>query len=203
MEYDLIDIEDIEYTNEFIEMVDIEVDDDHTFVLSDNIISHNSAAGSILQKRDPTTDAVYTLRGKIKNVRTIEDLSNNKEILDLMNILNLNLDDKGSKTQYKKVIIATDADCLDENIEIITQNGIKKIKNINYNDKVLTHTGNYKSIKHIVKTIKNEFIEIKINGEFIKCSKNHIFLIMRDGNIIEEIAQNIKKTDFFLLKRQF
>jgi len=110
MEYDLIDIQNIEYTDEYIDMVDIEVEDDHTFILDNNIISHNSACGSILQKRDPTTDSVYTLRGKVKNVRTIEDLSSNKEIIDLMNILDLNLDDKGKKITFDKIIIATDAD---------------------------------------------------------------------------------------------
>ena len=74
------------------------------------LVEGNSARGSILQKRDPNVDAVYTLRGKLKNVKSISDLSSNVEIIDLINILNLNLEDKGSDVKYKRIIIATDGD---------------------------------------------------------------------------------------------
>lgn len=74
------------------------------------LVEGGSAAGSILQKRNVLTDSVYALRGKIKNTRTLEDLYSNREILDLINILDLNLDDSGEKIKYKRVIIATDYD---------------------------------------------------------------------------------------------
>ncbi len=69
-----------------------------------------SALGAILQKRNPKTDAFYALRGKVKNVRCLSDLTSNIEIVDLINILNLNLEDQGEKCAYKKVIISADAD---------------------------------------------------------------------------------------------
>lgn len=69
-----------------------------------------SASGSILQKRNPAEDGVYALKGKIKNCRSISDLSDNKEILELMSILNLDPEGPTGKCPYEKVVIATDQD---------------------------------------------------------------------------------------------
>jgi DNA gyrase/topoisomerase IV subunit B len=69
-----------------------------------------SAIGSLLQARDPQTQAAYALRGKVKNVRTIEDLSGNTEIVELINILNLDVENHGSTCDYKRVIVAVDGD---------------------------------------------------------------------------------------------
>jgi DNA gyrase/topoisomerase IV subunit B len=73
------------------------------------IVEGGSAMGSILQKRDPKNDAVYALKGKIKNARKLSDLTSNAEIVDLMNILNLDPEnDRACK--YERVVISTDAD---------------------------------------------------------------------------------------------
>lgn len=73
------------------------------------IVEGGSAMGSILQKRDPKNDAVYALKGKIRNARRLSDLTSNFEIVDLMNILNL--DPENDKLcKYEKIIISTDAD---------------------------------------------------------------------------------------------
>jgi DNA gyrase/topoisomerase IV subunit B len=74
------------------------------------IVEGLSAMGSILQKRDPRKDGVYALKGKIKNARSLEDLSSNREIIELMQILNLDPDDRNSDGQFKNVIISTDRD---------------------------------------------------------------------------------------------
>ena len=76
------------------------------------IVEGLSAMGSILQKRDPERDGVYALKGKIKNCRNLGDLSDNKEILELMQILNLDPTVKTLQmlSGYSRVIIATDAD---------------------------------------------------------------------------------------------
>ena len=81
--------------------------------LADNlfIVEGLSAMGSILQKRDPKNDGVYALKGKIKNCKNIGDLSDNKEILELMQILGLDPSSKNIETVgYKKIVIATDPD---------------------------------------------------------------------------------------------
>lgn len=75
------------------------------------IVEGLSAMGSILQKRNPKEDGVYALKGKIKNCRNIGDLSDNKEILELMQILGLDPASRNNEIiGYKKIIIATDPD---------------------------------------------------------------------------------------------
>jgi len=75
------------------------------------IVEGLSAMGSILQKRNPKEDGVYALKGKIKNCRNIGDLSDNKEILELMQILGLDPSSRNNEVVgYKKIIIATDPD---------------------------------------------------------------------------------------------
>lgn len=91
-------------------VIDIQVEDDESFVLASGIISHNSARGSILQRRNAESDGVYTLKGKIKNARNIGDLSKNNEIIDIMAILGIDPANY-SNCAYNKVVIATDWDC--------------------------------------------------------------------------------------------
>lgn len=74
------------------------------------IVEGESAMGSILQKRDVKNDGVYRLKGKIKNVRSVSDLSSNDEVVELMQILDLDLDASKRNFSYKRIIIATDAD---------------------------------------------------------------------------------------------
>lgn len=75
------------------------------------IVEGLSAMGSILQKRNPKEDGVYALKGKIKNCKNIGDLSDNKEILELMQILGLDPTSRNMEVMgYKKIVIATDPD---------------------------------------------------------------------------------------------
>lgn len=74
------------------------------------IVEGLSAMGSILQKRDPKKDGVYALKGKIKNARSLSDLSQNREILELMQILNLDPEGSNLPCPFGKVIISTDQD---------------------------------------------------------------------------------------------
>jgi len=74
------------------------------------IVEGLSGMGSILQKRDPKREAVYALKGKIKNARSLSDLSDNREILELMQILNLDPEGPGLSCPFDRVVIATDQD---------------------------------------------------------------------------------------------
>lgn len=74
------------------------------------IVEGLSAMGSILQKRDPKKDGVYALKGKIKNARSLSDLSENREILELMQILNLDPEGQNLACPFERVVIATDQD---------------------------------------------------------------------------------------------
>jgi len=68
-----------------------------------------SAAGSVKQARDSETDAIYALKGKVKNARKLSDLTANAEWMDIMSILEI---EPGSPKLpvYEKIIIATDED---------------------------------------------------------------------------------------------
>jgi DNA gyrase/topoisomerase IV subunit B len=68
-----------------------------------------SAAGSVKQARDSETDAVYALKGKVKNARKLSDLTGNAEWLDIMSILEIE-PGNGKLPMYEKIIIATDED---------------------------------------------------------------------------------------------
>lgn len=73
------------------------------------IVEGGSAMGSICQKRDTYNDAVYALKGKIRNARRLSDLTGNSEIVDLMNILNID-PENSLNCKFERVIISTDAD---------------------------------------------------------------------------------------------
>lgn len=73
------------------------------------IVEGLSAAGSILQERDPKLDGVYALKGKVKNARTIADLQST-EILELMKILNLDTESPMNNIPYENIVIAADQD---------------------------------------------------------------------------------------------
>lgn len=74
------------------------------------IVEGLSAMGSILQKRDPKKEGVYALKGKIKNARSLSDLSETREILELMQILNLDPEGHHLVCPFDKIVIATDPD---------------------------------------------------------------------------------------------
>ncbi len=68
-----------------------------------------SAAGGVKQSRNSETEGVYALKGKIKNTRSLSDLTDNKEILEIMSILGIEPGSKKPPT-YKNIIIAADED---------------------------------------------------------------------------------------------
>jgi len=68
-----------------------------------------SAAGSVKQARDSELEGVYALKGKIKNTKKLSDLTENKEVLEIMSILGID-PSKISPPEYNNIIIATDED---------------------------------------------------------------------------------------------
>jgi len=158
-----------------------------------------SAAGSLKQARNSEIEGVYALKGKIKNTKKLSDLVENKEILEIMSILGID-PSKESPPLYQNIVIAADEDCIDGELRIITKKGPKFIKDISYEDKILTHNNKYKSIEKIIETHKEKIIEIEINGNIFCCSEHHKLIILRKGEIKEIFAKNLTKKDFLLLK---
>ena len=87
---DIIEIEEYHKCN----MIDIEVEEDHTFILSNGLISHNSAAGNGIKVRDPKKHGFFPLRGMPMNTfgAKHKDILDNKELSNIMAILGLRFD---------------------------------------------------------------------------------------------------------------
>lgn len=112
--FELIDIEDVSHDNEHINMVDLYVEDDESFILSDGLVMHNSAASEIVSCRNPKLHASFALTGKINNVysTTPAQLLKMGKITNLLTVLGLT---PGIKATYNnlnfgQICISTDAD---------------------------------------------------------------------------------------------
>jgi DNA gyrase/topoisomerase IV subunit B len=111
---ELVDIDSIELEEEYVNMVDISVDVDQSFLLSNGLISHNSAASAFRKYRDTNTQGAFSLRGKFINAAeiTTQKLSQNAEVINLMAALGLKLGQKASTTnlRYGRILFFCDAD---------------------------------------------------------------------------------------------
>lgn len=107
---DVIEVQQIHHVN----MVDITIQDDESFILSDGIISHNSAASMITEVRDPNTTGIFPLTGKINNVHgmTVAQLLTAGKLTTLLAAIGLIPGQKISRNdlRFGKIIIATDSD---------------------------------------------------------------------------------------------
>ncbi len=76
------------------------------------IVEGDSAAGSLIQSRDPKIHAIFPLRGKIPNVMNAKDILKNKEIGELVQALGCGIGPHFdiTKLKYGKIICAADAD---------------------------------------------------------------------------------------------
>lgn len=72
----------------------------------------DSAGGGAKQARDPRFQAVFALKGKSLNVMkaTADKINNNKEIIDLLGALGVDLSKNEVKCNYGKIIIMSDGD---------------------------------------------------------------------------------------------
>lgn len=74
----------------------------------------NSALGGLMPARDVKTEALYAVRGKVKNLmkHPLEECLENQEVSDIILALGCGIQDKynSKKLNYGKVAIATDAD---------------------------------------------------------------------------------------------
>jgi hypothetical protein len=81
-------------------------------------------------------------------------------------------------TLFNEQAIGRCSGCCHPETAIITKEGIKKIKNINTNDYVLTHNSNFKRVLNVSeRNIDEEIIKIKNNfGDNIMLTKEHTIL---------------------------
>lgn len=203
---ELVDIEDIEFTKEYDNMVDISIDIDQTFSLSNGIVSHNSAKSFCISGFAETGRdywGVFPLRGKPLNVRgeSVAKIKDNEEIKNIITALGLEFGKKYTSTKelrYGKLVLISDADCIDEETLVLTKRGHIQIKNLTYDDLVLTHTGEYKRILNIIETNKDKYVEVVVGGETFKFGENHEIPVYRNGKIVLIMAKDFEVTDKLL-----
>lgn len=130
---ELVDIDSIEHGCKR-NMIDIEVEDDNSFILSNGIISHNSAVSSAIQVRNIQTQGFFPLRGNVLNTygKKESDIISNKELKSIMTILNLKF------PEYYKIE-------LDDGTEIIASN----------NDEVHIN-GRWVPVESIIKDLQDD-----------------------------------------------
>jgi hypothetical protein len=141
------------------------------------------------------------LKGKIKNARSLRDLSSNNEILELMQILNLDPENSKLECPFQKIVIATDADCLSGETFIPTSEGIKKAENINPGDEILTPTG-YTTVLRVQAQNFDEIFEIETEKIKITCSPDHKFPVFRDQEMQIIEAKEILKSDQLISEKE-
>lgn len=126
----------------------------------------------------------------------------NKEFSDIVTILGIDPTKNDNKNlNFNKIILANDADCLDEHTKVITEKGDKELKDISFDDKLLTHNGDYKQVVNIIEKTNCNCIAINFNGSVIYASENHKFLVFRDGKVQEVLAKDLLPIDMFLKKK--
>ena len=182
------------------------VESDKCFLILTEGDSAASSCISGLSEVDGDYFGVYSLRGKIMNVRDVnlQKIRDNEEIKNIINILGLEFGKKYTDTKklrYGKVVLMADADCIDENTLVLTKRGYVPIKDITYEDEVLTHNNDWKKIINIIKTIKINIIKLFINGEDYIFSENHKIPILRDGEIVLMRSKDLLNTDKILKRK--
>lgn len=111
---ELVDIDSIDITNEYVNMVDISVDVDQSFLLSNGLISHNSAISAFRKYRTPETMGAFALKGKFVNVSEMSNqkLVGNDEVVNLMAAVGLKLGQEIDlkSLRYGRILFYVDAD---------------------------------------------------------------------------------------------
>ena len=128
----------------------------------------------------------------------------NEEISNIISALGLEFGKKYTSTRtlrYGRLVVMSDADCIDENTLILTKRGYIAIKYVDYEDEVLTHNNQWKKIINIIQTIKTNIVKLTINGEEYIFGENHLIPIVRDGVVLMIEAKNILQTDKVLKKK--
>jgi DNA topoisomerase-2 len=149
---------------------------------------------------------LFPLKGKPLNVRdvTLQKMREDAEISNIVSALGLEFGKKYTSTRtlrYGKLVVMSDADCIDGDTFVLTKRGYVEIKDIDYEDEVLTHNNHWKKVIKIIEKNKTNCIKLTINGIEYCFGKNHQLPIVRNGEVLMICAGDILKTDKVLKKK--
>lgn len=105
--------EKIEFFEDDEELYDIDVEEDHSFLIEGGFVVHNSAGGSAKMGRNRNFQAILPLKGKVLNVEKCElvKILDNDEIKALIAAIGYDIKTQDtSRLRYNKIILSCDAD---------------------------------------------------------------------------------------------
>jgi DNA topoisomerase-2 len=108
---DIISIEDTHHHN----MIDITVEGDESFILSNGVVSHNSAKSTVSEARNPENTAAFALTGKINNTYgcTLAQVLSMGKLTDLLLAIGLTPGKYANRSLLhfgNKIVVASDSD---------------------------------------------------------------------------------------------
>lgn len=126
-----------------------------------------------------------------------KEMYGDKLVLMVGNIANPNTFVEYAKigVDYVRCGIGGGQACWVDGTKVLTNNGYKNIEDIQINELVLTHTGEYKEVINKISYKNSEYL-YNVNGEI--CTKNHELYVVFAKDINQVNEKNYKKYAFFL-----
>jgi len=90
------------------------------------------------------------------------------------------------------------AGCVFHDTKIITKNGVKQIDEIQKDEEVLTHTGEYKKVKNAFTTNKKSRVRMMVNGTELIASSDHPVLVKRENRLEWIQIGSLESTDLLV-----
>lgn len=152
------EIEEIGYQN----CVDIEVEEDSSFTLSNGVISHNSASGSISAVLGRENMGYIALRGIPLSCysKTQLDVLKNNEMKLITDVLNIDLNPKElpESENWFNIEIDSKKVSVNENDDILINNFYYSVKDIKNKEKLDSKPKNYTKNNKLIRRNKEEQI---------------------------------------------
>ena len=87
------------------------------------------------------------------------------------------------------------ARCLDPNTKVLTNEGIKSLKDIEIGNQLLTHDMTYKRCVNKFNAEHKKYAIVTVTGQKIKCSLNHKWLVLRNDKEVIVETQELNLSD--------
>ena len=157
---------------------DLNVDVDHNYVV-EGIVVHNSAAGSLVLRCLGVTKI-----DPIEHNLLFERFLDASRLDDIVN--------KGGKVSGADF---PDVDCFTMHTIVITEDGLKEIKDVKVGDRVLADDGTFQEVERIADYRNAPVVRVCYGGWYFDCTLNHRVLARRDGVVDYRYVSELRRGD--------